>query len=114
MEEHLKYIRNILRKKWNELINYPNVLNINIGTKIIDGEEVPCIVVFVSKKKTPNELLMANEKMIPKEVEGVCTDVVEMSSTTFVLGKTSVSIKPFDIQRRLASGVIDLANKGDS
>lgn len=113
-DRNLQDLYKTIHKHFDELINYPNVLNVRIGKKLVDGQEVDCITIFVSKKKTPDELMMANEAMIPKSIDGACTNVVELSTPDYVLGKTSVSIKPPEVQMRLAGGVSNIKKEGDS
>lgn len=96
----------VLKKHWKELRAYPNVLNTNYGKKIVNGvqTDTDAIIVYVSKKH-PEEKLDARA-VIPKTIEGIPTDVVELSTPDYVLGDTSVSHKPPHIQRRLGGGVV--------
>lgn len=61
------------------LLALPGVHGVGVGTKIVGGQrgEQLAIVVFVSKKK-PRQLLLPAE-LVPTEIEGVPTDVVEAS-----------------------------------
>lgn len=96
----------VLDHHWQRLLEFPNVLNTAVGTKIKNGQDtkIPAIVVYVSKKVGEAEL--AAEYIIPKEVEGVPTDVVELAPTTWKAGKTSVSqLHPEEQRKRL--GVIE-------
>jgi hypothetical protein len=98
--------KEVLDQQWQRLKQFPNVLNTNLGTKIKNGEDtkVPAIVVYVSKKVKEPEL--AAEHVIPKELEGVPTDVVEFAPKTWTVGKTAISeLHPEDQRRRL--GVIE-------
>ncbi len=83
--------KEILSRHWEELSRKANYLNIRLGTKFKDGKDtgVPALVVYVSKKVAAAEL--AAEHLIPKEIEGVATDVVELAPTTWQAGPTSVS-----------------------
>jgi C1A family cysteine protease len=79
----------------------PNVLNTFISTKIVKGRDTgtPCITVYVSEKV--EERLLAPAELIPKEVEGIPTDVLELKPKTWKAGKTAVSqLSPAE-QRRL-------------
>jgi len=95
-----------LDKHWIDLKKYPNVLSVRKGFKRVGGKEtnIPCITVFVSKKKPLTEL-EAND-VVPKEIDGVPTDVVELDTKgDWEIGKTSVSQLHPETQRRLAGGV---------
>ena len=72
-----------------------------LGTKFKDGKDtgVPAIVVYVSRKVAA-EYLFA-EHLIPIDIEGVPTDVVEFAPTTWKAGKTAVSEKHPLEQKRL-------------
>src|SRR5215471_17938416 len=60
------------------LLGRPGVHSVGIGTKTVGGQPTNeiAIVVLVVKKKSPAEL--APGEMIPAEVNGVKTDVVEV------------------------------------
>jgi len=94
----------VLEKRFKELRDLPNVLNVGSGTKIVKGRDTgkPCIVVYVAKKLEPR-MLGAGE-VVPLTVEGVQTDVVELKAD-YELGDTGVSRKPPSVQRRVAGGV---------
>ena len=94
--------KEVLNRHWRFLKLYPNVLNVALATKWKDGKDtkVPSITVYVSKKHP--EVVLAPEEIIPKEVDGVPTDVVELAPTTWQAGKTSISeLHPEDQLRRL-------------
>ena len=94
----------VLKRSYGELRGLPNVLNVAVGSKIVDGEDTgkPCIVIYVSKKVKPR-MLSASE-VVPVKLEGVCTDVVELKAD-YTLGDTGVSRKSPEAQRRIAGGV---------
>jgi len=60
-----------------ELMGKPNVVGVGVGYKIVGGErtEIPCVIVFVRRKVRAESL--SAEEMIPAQVEGVATDVIE-------------------------------------
>lgn len=60
-----------------ELMGKPNVVGVGVGYKIVGGEttDIPCIIVFVRQKVAAESL--SAEQMVPAQVEGVPTDVVE-------------------------------------
>ena len=94
----------VLEKRFKELRELPNVLNVAAGTKIVGGRDTgkPCIVLYVSRKVEARTLNLG--EMVPLTVEGVQTDVVELKAD-YELGDTGVSRKPPSVQRRVAGGV---------
>jgi len=96
----------VLKRNWKRLRSLPNVLSVAVGSKwkrdVNTGE--PCIVVFV-KRKVPLSFL-ATDEVVPKEIDGVKTDVVELSASDYAIGETSVSRRDPETQRRIAGGVI--------
>lgn len=59
------------------LFSLANVVGLAVGHKVVRGEETdePCIIVYVERKKSEPDL--RKRDIVPKEVEGVRTDVVE-------------------------------------
>ena len=94
-----------LEKRRQELMKLPGVLNVKIAHKFVNGKDTgqDAIVVYVQKKK-PLKLLKSAEQ-IPVSIDNMPTDVVELSSPDYTIGKTSVSQAPLEEQRRKASGV---------
>lgn len=95
----------VLEKHWQELRGYPNVLSVGLSKKFVRGKDTgrDSITVFVSAKK-PKKLL-SKKDILPKELDGVPLDVVELSTADYALGDTAPSRLPPSIQRRLAGGV---------
>lgn len=60
-----------------ELMQKPNVVGVGVGYKIVAGKttETLCVIVFVRHKVAAERL--APEQMIPAQIEGVATDVIE-------------------------------------
>ena len=60
-----------------ELLDKPNVVGVGVGYKVVGGEktEIPCVMVFVRRKVAAESL--SADQMVPAQVEGVATDVVE-------------------------------------
>ena len=83
----------------------PGVLNVAVSHKIVNGKltDVRCITVYVEKKIA--EAKLKASEIIPKEVKGMCTDVIELSTKDFKIGQTSVAKLPWEVQKRLAGGV---------
>lgn len=99
--------KEVLTHHYQRLLDFPNVLNTAIGTKVKNGEDtkIPAIVVYVSKKVGEAEL--AAEHIIPKELEGIPTDVVEFAPKTWTAGKTSISqLHPEEQRRRLGAIIV--------
>ncbi len=95
----------VLDRHWQELRKRKGVLNVSVGNKFKDGKDTgrKAIVVYVAEKKPLNAL--AALEVIPSEIEGCETDVVELSTKDYVLGDTEPSKKSPKIQRRIAGGV---------
>ena len=98
-------------EKHSELRNLPNVLNVAVGTKWVTDKVtgeikdtgVPSIIVYVIEKKELKALKKVNR--VPKEIEGVPVDVIELSSEDFALTDTNPSKLPLEVQRKIAGGV---------
>lgn len=92
----------VLDRYWKKLRAYSNVLNVAISNKFVEGKDTgqKSITIYV-KKKVPKELLAAKD-IIPAEVEGIPTDVIEIDPKTWVAGETSISrLSPKEQRRRL-------------
>jgi len=76
------YIKRVKEKYSLTLLSKFMVLAVGIGTKVVKGQDTgePCIKVYV-KKKFPEKFLSNYDKssIIPCEIDGVKTDVIEMS-----------------------------------
>ena len=70
--------RKIREKYEKELLKKPNVIGVGVGLKIKGGKvtDEPAIMVYVTRK-LPKEHL-SKEELVPEEIEGVKTDVVEV------------------------------------
>lgn len=66
----------VYEKVKDQLKDYPNVVNIGIGVKETGGDltDEGCITIVVNEKK--NESDLDPHQIIPKEIEGVRTDVI--------------------------------------
>lgn len=95
-----------LTKHWPELKQVKGFLNAQISTKFVDGKDTGriCIAVFVDNKLKIGEGLKASEA-VPKTIEGIETDVVELKPTTWKAGITGISQMSPEEQRRRSSGV---------
>ena len=72
----LEDVRRVKSQVESDLLSRPGVTGVDIGTKTVNGVPTgqPAIIVYVNKKGG----VPANE-MIPKDIQGVPTDVVERS-----------------------------------
>lgn len=75
-----------------------NVVGVAIGNKVIQGRQTDerCIVVFVEHKRPETEL--RRRDIVPKEIEGVHTDVVETGRFSAL---NLLQPKPVDRTRRI-------------
>jgi len=95
-------IEEVLSRHWDELKAKANVLGFSTtATKIKDGKDtgISCLRVIVGKKIPLRKL--AKKDVIPKEVEGIVTDVYDLSIADFEVGKTPIGDLPPWIQRRM-------------
>ena len=103
----------IVKKHFVKLKSYPNVLSIRTDqTKISDGKDTgkETITIYVMQKipETDDEgnRLLAIGDTIPKEINGVSTDIVELSGD-FEIGRTSKGDLPPEKQKRLMGVIKD-------
>ena len=92
----------VLSRHWEELRAKNNYLNSTVGTKFKDGKDtgVKAIVVYVKHKFPAVEL--SESELIPPDIEGVPTDVIELSPKGWVADRTSISeLHPADQLHRL-------------
>jgi hypothetical protein len=73
MEERLK----VLERYKKKLLAKQNVVGVAKGFKVVKGEQTDeeCIVVMVEQKLPPEQL--RKKDMVPREIEGIKTDVIE-------------------------------------
>lgn len=71
-------VSRIQNKHESDLLKYSNVVGISNGFRIRDGKNTNerCIVVLVAKKVSEESL--DKEDVIPKEIDSIKTDVVEV------------------------------------
>ena len=79
-QKRLKSLENLKEKYELELLLKTNVIGVGISTKIKDriNTNEPCIFALVNSKSEPKNIL--SENLIPAEIEGVLTDVVEIGT----------------------------------
>src|SRR2546423_6782669 len=68
----------------NAIFGRANVVGVAVGSKIIHGHDTNerCIVAFVERKRPEDEL--RHHDVVPKEIDGVLTDVVETGRFTSI------------------------------
>ena len=74
----MKEITDVYEKNQDKMLIKENVVGIGTGYKIVknNNTENPCVTVFVSKKL--EESLLNNKDIVPKELNHIPTDVVEI------------------------------------
>jgi hypothetical protein len=79
-EKALEEIRAVRERHEAGLLKKKNVVGLGIGYKEVEGQETGLLslVVMVRKKESPSLLDAAD--LVPKEIEGVPIDVVEVGS----------------------------------
>jgi hypothetical protein len=109
-------IREIKRAAQGRLLALPGVHSVAIGAKIVAGQRTkePAIVVFVTRKKGAAELPAS--EMIPAEIDGVKTDVVEEEMPHLLAGSlpdtTEYDVMEGGIQIQAGTGVTGLGTLG--
>jgi hypothetical protein len=98
-------IKDVLNRYLGKLRSYPNVLNVGIGHKWKGGKKTDLFAIKVYVLPKVPEKMLAPHEILPKELEGVPIDVVELSAPGVQFGETSPSKLHPDIQRRIANGV---------
>jgi len=90
----LRELDEVKEKYREELLKKANVVGVGVGYKIRKGvrTSIPCIIVLVTKK-LPKEVLSPRD-LIPEELEGVPTDVVE-SGDFYAYGLGAIARVPY-------------------
>ncbi|MGD0624531.1 MAG: hypothetical protein ABSB32_07395 [Thermodesulfobacteriota bacterium] len=73
-------IMEVKRAQEHKLLQKKNVVGVGIGKKIVEGKQTDqdCITVMVNQKVSPQAL--SKEDVIPSEIEGILTDVVQVGT----------------------------------
>jgi len=74
--EDYKKIQRIKKQNEPRLMKYSNVVGTGIGKKKVETTYIRCINIYVTKK-LPEDKLPKNE-IVPKEIEGIPTCVIEV------------------------------------
>lgn len=73
-------VRRVKKAVEDDLLALPGVVGVDVGRKIVDGvkTEIVAIRVYVEQKAPASgPRALAREELVPVEIEGVPTDVVE-------------------------------------
>ncbi len=75
-----------------EIMKYPNVIQVSVGTKEVNGKDTgePCYSVLVKKKVAEKKL--DPKDMIPSEIEGFKIDVIPVETEQGYRGTTTFVI----------------------
>jgi len=78
-KEKIENIKKILDKHKDEIKKY-EIQGTGIGFKTKNGKRTNelAIIIYIKKKKNIDELNREKSSMIPKEIEGIPTDIVEV------------------------------------
>lgn len=78
LENKRAKIQELIRKYESQLLQYPNVIGVSTGHKIVNGinTEELCISILVKKKISEGEL--DSKSILPKNIESIETDVVDV------------------------------------
>jgi hypothetical protein len=73
--------KSIIKREGLNFINKYGAIGSSVGFKITDGviTDKTAIIFYINKKKTLEELTRENILPIPKEIEGIPTDVVTIT-----------------------------------
>ena len=71
-------INEVRERNEEAILDLPNVVGVAVGYKVKAGKPTKelCLIIYVQKKVPENEL--PEKDIIPKEIEGIKTDVVEI------------------------------------
>ena len=86
-------LRILERAKWR-ILGRKNVVGVGVGYKQVRLErtEQPSIIVFVTKKETPENL--TREQLVPFKINGVETDVIEIGEVRLLNNERTKLVRP--------------------
>ena len=92
MTTEIERYRQEKKRIQDELMKYPNVLQVSIGTKEVNNKDTGemCYTVLV-KKKVREKRLDPND-IIPPEIDGLKTDVIQVETESGYRGTTTFVI----------------------
>jgi S1-C subfamily serine protease len=70
-------VRPVKERVEDQLLNMPNVTGVDIRRKVTKGKETDRIAIVVSVAKKKPRSALSSEEVIPAEIDGIPTDVVE-------------------------------------
>src|SRR5215475_2829817 len=107
IKKDIKYIANVMRQSKSDLVKKSRIRQMGIGYKIKDGRLTDNIgiVAYVSKKPDENTLQSQQIKLVPKEIDGIVTDVIEVKFMPR-MGMATTTLTPDDGRHRPITGGI--------
>ena len=69
--------RAVLRERKKELLAKKNVVAVGVGYKVKNGETTSILSIVCSVKRKVNTAELSKKDIIPKQIDGVLTDVIE-------------------------------------
>jgi hypothetical protein len=104
-------VRRIKEGAEEDLLKIPGVNAVDVGFKEVNGQPTEVIAIRVHvKKKKPTKDVPARQR-IPKEINGVPTDVIER---TYVLHQLGARVKESDLKLQADAGTYDPLKGGIS
>lgn len=99
----LKIIENINRYCF-KFFKDPNIISFGLGKKIINGYmlNTPTLTIIVNKKQSLKDINYYNR--IPKEINGVLTDIIEANNSPKILTPNAPLVKPMKISLPVRGG----------
>ena len=81
-------VRRVKELNKETILEKPNVVGVGIGYKVVGGQKTDqlCVVVLVRQKLPPAGL--APEALIPRQIDGVATDVVQVGDIRALQART--------------------------
>ena len=96
-EKLIAHAVKVIEKHHKRLIKMSKVKQMGVGFKITDGQITNTVglVVFVTKKPTDEQLRTQQIEPLPKQIDGVVTDVVEIPGGFRPRGPDDARYRPF-------------------
>ncbi|GAF97105.1 unnamed protein product, partial [marine sediment metagenome] len=95
-EKEFDRLKAIKKRNRKVLFNLPNVNGVGIGLKEVNGEKTDRIAIRVyTVKKVPRAQLKKSE-LVPTEIEGIVTDVIEIGEIRSLAGSEPDRVRPYD------------------
>ncbi len=80
MEQQIAQIKAVKARYQDELLRKPNVVGVGIGYTEVGGQQTDQLGLIVMVKKKQPAAQLTPQDRIPKEIEGVITDVKEVGT----------------------------------